>query len=90
MNASNPSDSSRVLTLLRSARPCPACEVVVPPGASHLAIPPGQPAATHDRPRKRALPRLNWEMFALWTFVVFSFAALFFAGYVIWAKCQGR
>jgi len=30
---------------------------------------------------------LNWEMFAIWVFVVFSFAALVFAGYVIWAKC---
>ena len=31
--------------------------------------------------------RLNWEMLAIWMFVVFSFAALVFAGYVIWAKC---
>ena len=33
--------------------------------------------------------RLNWEMLALWIFAVFSFAALIFAGYVIWAKCDG-
>ena len=35
----------------------------------------------------RSSDRLNWEMFALWVFVAFSFAALAFAGYVIWAKC---
>jgi hypothetical protein len=64
--------------------------MVVPPSASHLAILPGQPAATHDRPRKRALLHLNWEMFAIWSFVVVSFAAFFVAGYVMWAKCQGK
>ncbi len=31
--------------------------------------------------------QLNWEMLAIWVFVVFNFAALVFAGYVIWAKC---
>src|SRR5271157_1320053 len=31
--------------------------------------------------------RLKWEMLAIWVFVVFNFAALVFAGYVIWAKC---
>lgn len=30
---------------------------------------------------------LNWELLTIWAFVVFSFAALIFAGYVIWAKC---
>jgi hypothetical protein len=33
---------------------------------------------------------LNWEMLAIWSFVAVSFAALFFALYVIWAKCNGR
>lgn len=33
--------------------------------------------------------RLRWEMLALWIFVVFSFAALVFAVYAIWAKCDG-
>lgn len=33
--------------------------------------------------------RLDLEMVALWFFVVVSFAAFFFAGYVIWAKCNG-
>ena len=33
---------------------------------------------------------LNWQMFALWVFVVASFAALFVAGYVIWVKCHGQ
>ena len=31
--------------------------------------------------------RLHWEMLALWIFVVFSFAALVLAGYLVWAKC---
>jgi hypothetical protein len=33
---------------------------------------------------------LNWGMFAIWSVVVVSFAALFAAGYIIWAKCHGR
>ena len=33
--------------------------------------------------------RSDWEMVALWCFVLVSFAAFFFAGYVIWAKCNG-
>lgn len=33
--------------------------------------------------------RLNWETFVVCSLVVVSFAALFFAGYVIWAKCNG-
>jgi hypothetical protein len=32
---------------------------------------------------------LNWEMFALWSFVVVSLAAFFAAGYIIWIKCHG-
>jgi hypothetical protein len=40
------------------------------------------------KPSKSNFP--NWQMFALWIFVVTSFAALFFAGYIIWAKCNGR
>jgi len=35
----------------------------------------------------RSSDRLNWEMLAIWVFVVLSFATLAFAGYVIWAKC---
>ena len=41
-------------------------------------------------PRPNKSPHRNWEMFAIWSFVVFSFAALFFVGYVIWAKCNVR
>lgn len=37
----------------------------------------------------RISDRLNWEMLAIWAFLVFSFAALAFAVYVIWAKCDG-
>jgi len=33
---------------------------------------------------------LNWEMLAIWSVMVVSFAALFFAGYIIWAKCNGQ
>ena len=40
-------------------------------------------------PRSNKSSRLNWEMLALWSFVAVSFAALFAAGYVIWAKCDG-
>lgn len=31
----------------------------------------------------------DWQTVALWIFVAVSFAALLFAGYVIWAKCKG-
>jgi hypothetical protein len=41
-------------------------------------------------PQPNPSHRLNWEMFAIWSFVAVSFAALFVAGYVIWAKCHGR
>jgi len=33
---------------------------------------------------------LNWQLLALWSFVAVSFAALFAAGYIVWAKCNGR
>ena len=29
---------------------------------------------------------LNWEMLAIWSFVVVSFTVFFFAVFVIWAK----
>ena len=47
----------------------------------------GRPASAPSgtRPRREGL-----ELFAIWSYVVFSFAALFFALYVIWAKCQGN
>ena len=47
-----------------------------------------EPRAFGPRPNKS--PRLNWEMLAIWSFVAISFTALFFAAYVIWAKCHGR
>ena len=34
--------------------------------------------------------RLNGEMFVFWSFVVVCFAALFVAGCILWAKCNGR
>jgi hypothetical protein len=33
--------------------------------------------------------RPDWQTMALWIFVAVSFAALLFAGYVIWAKRKG-
>jgi hypothetical protein len=33
---------------------------------------------------------LDWETFAIWVFVAFSFAAFVFVWYFIWAKCGGR
>ena len=33
--------------------------------------------------------RLDWDLLAIWIFVAISFTALFFAGYLILAKCQG-
>lgn len=36
----------------------------------------------------RSIPR-NWQMFLIWSFVVFSFAAFFFCFWVIAAKCRG-
>jgi len=41
-------------------------------------------------PRPNESNHLNWEMFAIWSFVVSSFVALFFAVYVIWAKRHGK
>jgi hypothetical protein len=37
----------------------------------------------------RGSSRLDWEMIAIWSFVLFNFAALFFAMHVIWTKCHG-
>jgi hypothetical protein len=40
-------------------------------------------------PSDRANP-LAWELIASWILVLLSFAALIFAVYVIWAKCEGH
>ena len=45
--------------------------------------PPSAPSGTKAR-------RENLELFAIWSYVALSFAALFFSLYVIWAKCQGN
>ena len=45
---------------------------------------------SESAPRRNKSNHLNWEMLALWSFVAVSFAALFFAGYIIWAKCNGK
>jgi hypothetical protein len=43
-------------------------------------------AISATTPNCRSGDSLNWEMLAIWVFVAFSFAALAFAGYVIWVK----
>jgi hypothetical protein len=32
---------------------------------------------------------VNWVMLVIWGFVAFSFAAFFFCGFILWAKCHG-
>jgi len=60
-----------------SSRPRGSCE------------PPLEELNPEAEPRTDKVDRLDLEMVALWMFVFVSFAALFFAGYVIWAKCNG-
>jgi hypothetical protein len=50
------------------------------------APPSGQDPTTGGKVRIH----LNWEMFAIWSVVVVSFAVFLVAGYIIWAKCNGR
>ena len=50
-----------------------------PPATSEDGTPPGA---------KTSNP-LDWSMLALGLFIVFCFAALVLALYVIWAKCRG-
>ncbi len=45
---------------------------------------------SESAPPPNKSPHLNWEMLVIWSFVVFSFAALFAAGYIIWTKCNGK
>ena len=51
---------------------------------SALALDTSDAASSADE-----VPCNKWELFALLSFVVFSFAALFFCFYVISAKCRG-
>jgi hypothetical protein len=41
-------------------------------------------------PRPKNPRHLNWEMVVIWSFVIFSFAALFFCFWAISAKCRGE
>ena len=51
----------------------------------------------HDKPAHQLLndegacePQpTRLEMFAIWSFVIFSFAALLFCAYIVLAKCRG-
>jgi hypothetical protein len=43
-----------------------------------------------NRPPIGETRRRDWQMIALWAFVVFSFAVLGFALYAIWVKCGGQ
>jgi hypothetical protein len=48
--------------------------------------------AEHERatgPLTNRASRLDWAMIQVWSFAIFSFAALIFALNVIWAKCCG-
>lgn len=51
--------------------------------------PPRPKPNTTVRPLRSQYRRADWQMVALWAFVAVSFAALAFAGYMIWAKCRG-
>ncbi len=44
---------------------------------------------SEGEPRPNKSPLLNSELLLFWIFVVYNFAALLCAGYVIWAKCRG-
>lgn len=33
--------------------------------------------------------RVDWDMFGIWTFTAFSFTALYFAFFLLAAKCDG-
>ena len=44
---------------------------------------------SESEPSPKKSNGLNWGMIAFWGFVIFTFAGLFFALYVIWAKCKG-
>jgi len=45
---------------------------------------------SESAPPPKESSHLNLEMLGMWSFVVFSFTALFVAGCVIWAKCRGN
>ena len=32
--------------------------------------------------------RVKWILLGIWAFVVFSFAALFYCGFLLWARCH--
>ena len=49
----------------------------------------GRNCESPGAPRPNPSPRPNWDLIAVWSFVAVSFTALFFAVYVIWAKCRG-
>src|SRR5690349_5673993 len=60
-------------------------------GPKRLGLPQESRLCALERESQEATPArqprgLNWDMFAIWSLVVFSFAALAFATYVIWAK----
>jgi hypothetical protein len=53
---------------------------------NHRSVPPPGKLATISL---RKVPRASLEMFAIWSFVVVSLAALLFCSYIIFAKCRG-
>lgn len=45
---------------------------------------------SHSTPRQNRSIHRDWVMFVIWSFVVLSFAAFFFAGYIILLKCHSH
>ena len=65
-----------------------AAHSAIEPGVRHSCQFPLRARLSASTRNCRSGDCLNWDMLALWVFVVFSFAALVFAGYVIWVKCD--
>jgi len=71
----------------QSARPAtpPERPVELPDEASRVVRgtrPQGSPSETG-----KGKPRVDWQMVVLWIFVALSFAALAYAGCVVWSMC---
>ena len=93
MNRNQPIDSSWGVQIMRRihAGPMqlnsrPVLEIRRVPGDSER---PSAEEENETASRPDTSNRLDWNMVALWLFVVICFGALAFALYVIWSKCRG-
>ena len=93
MNRNQPIESSRGVQIRTRihAGPMqlnsrPVLEIRRVPGDSER---PSAEEESEAAPRPDTSNRLDWNMVALWLFVVICFGALAFALYVIWSKCHG-